>query len=723
MISAQSTLPAFWTFINPSPGPDSFGGPIGWKTKLDLRISGSTPYVYSTGSDGNAACRLDEKGEYVQVNISGKPGPVSYYLRGTGFNPSPAFSGQFTIEESSDGNTWNPLRILTTMKSSFERFEDLPSETARFIRFYYTDKQSGSNVALDSVLIKAAPAEPFANLRVVNKLVEYVNSSELFTGNDTLINLEIENTGNLDTLYISQINLSGVNSNEFTLLNSIDKLAPLSSAGLLLKFSSTNTGSNFCTLNIQSNSIENSVYELNLYSISGKYATEPKSQAANLVIDNLSAHGLKVHFDAAANSAESYLVLRNVSSDPSEVPMDGETYLKGDRIGNSVVAYSGKFTSFTPGYIIANQRYKFTVFSFNGRSGFENYNTASPLSGAAETPGKNYGNYYNGIKTGDPDFLTNLSKLINLHDTIFYSNYSSALIDPLVSVDTSGGKKYVKCVYTGIANPYAEPFVWWGNGSSGTLTREHTFAQSWMPSNKGAGWPNDANGKELPEYNDLHNLFPTDQLYANVKRSNLPFGDVVGQATYISPTGQGKIGQNKDGVTVFEPMQEQKGNVSRAIFYMCVAYNGINGNSWKLPSNQDQEVLKKWHFGDLPDALEIARNELIYKLQKNRNPFIDSLDFVKIIDFSAMSYLGDSAITVKDIQPGKLVSIYPNPSQTGHFMFRSSEKTHLIVTDALGKLMYHNETPEYEHRIDLSEFAPGLYYLQTKNGYHKLLKR
>jgi endonuclease I len=189
---------------------------------------------------------------------------------------------------------------------------------------------------------------------------------------------------------------------------------------------------------------------------------------------------------------------------------------------------------------------------------------------------------------------------------------------------------------------YNEPFTWWTGtgGNLGTLTREHTYAQSWMPSNDGS--PNwfQPGGKELPEYNDLHHLFPADQQNGNVKRSNYPFGEVV-NATYTSPSGYGKLGTDINGKIVWEPRDEQKGDLARALFYMCTTYNGINGRDWSLSAisvaQQDEAILKKWHFQDLPDALEIARNEYIASVQHNRNPFIDSVNFVCHINFNNMT--------------------------------------------------------------------------------------
>jgi endonuclease I len=63
--------------------------------------------------------------------------------------------------------------------------------------------------------------------------------------------------------------------------------------------------------------------------------------------------------------------------------------------------------------------------------------------------------------------------------------------------------------------------------------------------------------------------------------------------------------------------------------YMAVCYHGVGGRNWGLPPNanstsqQSTAVLMDWHQQDPPSAMEVARHELIFAQQKNRNPFID----------------------------------------------------------------------------------------------------
>jgi hypothetical protein len=190
--------------------------------------------------------------------------------------------------------------------------------------------------------------------------------------------------------------------------------------------------------------------------------------------------------------------------------------------------------------------------------------------------------------------------------------------------------------------------VWNASGSSGILTREHTRAQSTMPSNNATqnpNWPRSPTNLELPEYNDLHNLFPAHQTLANAPRSNNPFGECV-TVTSTSPSGFGKLGKDANNNTVYEPKDTQKGDLARALFYMSVSYNGINGNNWSLPADQGLAILMKWHQQDPPSEEEIARHEYIATIQKNRNPFIDNPSWANLIDFKTMTLITGKILTV-----------------------------------------------------------------------------
>ncbi|WP_406191273.1 endonuclease [Streptomyces sp. NBC_01017] len=131
---------------------------------------------------------------------------------------------------------------------------------------------------------------------------------------------------------------------------------------------------------------------------------------------------------------------------------------------------------------------------------------------------------------------------------------------------------------------------------------------------------------------DIHHLRPEDSS-VNSTRGNLDFdngGDPVDQAP----------GSRSDSDS-FEPRDAVKGDVARMILYMAVRYDGTDsfpnlepndqvGNG-SAPAMGRLSVLKQWHKADPPDAFEKARNDKIYGIQKNRNPFIDHPEWVTAI--------------------------------------------------------------------------------------------
>ena len=143
-------------------------------------------------------------------------------------------------------------------------------------------------------------------------------------------------------------------------------------------------------------------------------------------------------------------------------------------------------------------------------------------------------------------------------------------------------------------------------------------------------WPQSKGSKREPARGDLHHLYPT-YSSANSARSNHLFGEVDGEnATKNCPMSQrGKIIDPKTflktSIYGFQPPQEHRGNVARAMFYVSAKYN------YPL-SFLEEYYLKKWHLEDPVDNAEIQRNSKIQGLQGNRNPFIDYPDLVLRIE-------------------------------------------------------------------------------------------
>ena len=158
--------------------------------------------------------------------------------------------------------------------------------------------------------------------------------------------------------------------------------------------------------------------------------------------------------------------------------------------------------------------------------------------------------------------------------------------------------------------------------------REHSVPKSWLGGNK---------------YSDAHVVVPTDG-YVNNRRSNMPFGE-VGSTSYVSNGGFSRVGTcsvaGYSG-TVFEPADEYKGDFARIYFYMATRYTtecgGWSGEgssvfSGSFPYLKDwtREMMLRWHREDPVSEKEIDRNDAVYQLQGNRNPFIDYPELVDLI--------------------------------------------------------------------------------------------
>lgn len=657
---AQALLPTSWNFSAPSIASP----PAGWT--LGLGTNGNLTYAFGIGDA--ISCRLDATGEFVTINITDKPGELSYYLSPQ--NAGAAWGGQFDIQESDNGTTWSTIRSITSKSTTTTNFtggkytETNLKTTTRFIRFFYATKlpggvagSPGGNMALDSVLIKAAAIGATPTIQVSRNNQIIANNSQNVVGNNATFSFKVKNVGLSDTLVIDSINFTGSSAGLYSVTNTFPiKVAAKDSTTINCSLNTTGNGSRLATINIYNNDIDKTKFTVNLYGIAGNLATEPLFKPLSLNASNVTAYSMNITLADTSTLTENYIVLRKIGT-ITETPVDGQTYRRGDYIGDAQVAYIGKIGSFRPAYILANINYSFAAFAFNGPATYENYLTSASANTSVSSLAGNPGAYYSSVSApGSTDFLTTLSAKVNPHDTIFYSNYIPTVINNFLTRDTTAGKKVVNCVYTGIPYIYDEPFVWNASSGTGILTREHTRAQSTMPSNNATqnpNWPNaGSTTRELPEFNDLHNLFPAHQTLANAPRSNNPFAECV-TVTSTSPSGFGKLGKDGTGKTVYEPKDSQKGDLARAMFYMCVSYNGINGNNWSLPADQDLAVLMKWHQQDPPSAEEIARHEYIAATQKNRNPFIDNPSWANLIDFKTMTLNQSAVLTLSTPNGGE----------------------------------------------------------------------
>ncbi|WP_439185145.1 endonuclease I family protein [Carboxylicivirga taeanensis] len=155
------------------------------------------------------------------------------------------------------------------------------------------------------------------------------------------------------------------------------------------------------------------------------------------------------------------------------------------------------------------------------------------------------------------------------------------------------------------------------NGT-GKWNREHIWARS-----RGVGETADKGAAT-----DGHNLRAEDSS-VNSDKSNRDFEEKPDDVNFYGTHGDYS----------YVPMKSARGDVARTLMYMAVRWNKDNKlvlddrayNSANEPRQGKLTDLLKWHSTDPVDPYEIKRNNVVFKFQKNRNPFVDHPELVDFI--------------------------------------------------------------------------------------------
>ena len=297
-------------------------------------------------------------------------------------------------------------------------------------------------------------------------------------------------------------------------------------------------------------------------------------------------------------------------------------------------------------------------------------------------------------KSGE-ELKTALHEIIKDHTSVSYGNIWTAFW----STDNKGDG-VVWDMYSDGAN-YTYYYID-GNDQCGSYeqegdcyNREHAWPQSWF-------------SEQTTPSCDLHHVFPTDG-YVNMQRGNNPFGEVQ-TASWTSQNGS-KLGTCKSALgytgTVFEPIDEYKGDFARALMYMSVRYY-TEDDSWGSSGMTNKaeilpwalQMLLDWSDNDPVSQKEIDRNNMIYNdYQHNRNPFIDHPEYARMIwDENWHEGIGGYAkVTQTDeITDGDYLIVY----EGGSLAFNGG----LATLDAIG------------NTIDVSIFANNIESNSTTDG-------
>ena len=154
--------------------------------------------------------------------------------------------------------------------------------------------------------------------------------------------------------------------------------------------------------------------------------------------------------------------------------------------------------------------------------------------------------------------------------------------------------------------------------------------------------PQSSFGSAFPMQSDIHHVVPSDGRVNNF-RGSLPFGNVdTPDFTSLNGSLRGTSAMAGYSGTVFEPIDEFKGDIARALLYFAVRYEDtvdgytsfvmFNGTNDQVFFPWAIDVLLDWHYNiDPVDQRERDRNEAAYAFQSNANPFVDHPEYAALI--------------------------------------------------------------------------------------------
>lgn len=262
-----------------------------------------------------------------------------------------------------------------------------------------------------------------------------------------------------------------------------------------------------------------------------------------------------------------------------------------------------------------------------------------------------------------------------------------------------------------------------GGTSEGELyNREHSFPKSWF---------ND----KSPMYSDLFHLYPTDKR-ANTERGNNAYGE-VGSAKWTSQNGS-KVGTAKSSLgysgTVFEPIDEYKGDFARTYFYMVTCYED-KITSWSSPHLTNNKypglnswsitMLLKWHRQDPVSQKETDRNNAVESYQRNRNPFIDYPELAEYIwgDKTGQSWSAEGSGLEDNV--ATIFNIYID--YTHDFITVETEKSTFsyVIYNINGQILQTGnvDSNNYNNQISVSLLKNGVYIIKVQSENKNAVKK
>lgn len=256
------------------------------------------------------------------------------------------------------------------------------------------------------------------------------------------------------------------------------------------------------------------------------------------------------------------------------------------------------------------------------------------------------------------------------------------------------------------------------------MNREHSLPKSWFGIVSGS-----ENSAAIST--DLHNLYPSDAT-ANSAKSNYPLGEVAGNPRFTNGVVKVGVGGYPGySGTVFEPADEYKGDFARDYMYMVTCYEDYSTrwqstgtssmlirNTYPVLNTYAVNLLLKWHRKDPVSEKELRRNNAVFNLQGNRNPFIDHPE---LAEFVWGKYMNENW-SVDWVSPDEEVAfkIDPFPIVSNELVVRLNKPDECIYyIRSVNGVTVMNGKFTTDGKLNVERLQNGLYILQVYTTFNK----
>lgn len=245
--------------------------------------------------------------------------------------------------------------------------------------------------------------------------------------------------------------------------------------------------------------------------------------------------------------------------------------------------------------------------------------------------------------------------------------------------------------------------------------REHMIPQSWFD-------------ERTPMKSDAFHVYPTDGK-VNGMRGNYPHGET--NASAIGGNGLGAVGASSvSGYsgTVYEPIDEYKGDIARTYFYFVTRYEDqlssfdkndvLTGDAYPSLTSWFYNLMLAWHREDPVSQKEIDRNEAVYAHQHNRNPFIDYPELAEHIwgnKTSEAFYFEPIEADFDGLQMPKY-DVVVTDFRISIFNLNGEQIT---LFDLSGRMLYSTETTTSTYEFNVER--QGIYILRINSAVIKII--